>query len=210
MMTHISCYRFTYLLWLYVALGIFQLSALSGQESVEANDVEQSYDPNYQISAGDLLEVKVFRHEDASARVRVSKDGKVSLPYIGVTHVGRLTPESAARRIEAALLDGYLVKPQVNVTVLSYSKIRFTVRGQVRQPGSFENPLNKTITLLDAIGRAGGVTDIANERKVLVKRTVAGREVIYTIDTVKMATGDGTNAFIIQDGDVITVKESFF
>jgi len=162
------------------------------------------------IRPGDLVEVKVFREEDMSGKVRVSALGDVNLPLIGLVRVGGQSPESASDAIKAKLADGYLVQPEVMVTVSEYAKLLYTVLGQVQKPGSYEIPATGNVTLLQAVGVAGGYTRIANPGKVILKRTIGGRERIIEINAKRLGKEAGGAPVLVLPGDVITVSESMF
>jgi len=143
-------------------------------------------------------------------QVRVAKDGTITFPLIGVVRVGGKTPQEAARTIRDMLAKGYLLNPQVTVNVLEYFKYRFTVLGQVQKPGSYDFPDRDRLTLLEAIGLAGGYTRGADPSKVLIKRLVNGKEMVYRLNAKNMASQQSTSAFEVLPGDVITVAESIF
>ena len=69
----------------------------------------------------------------------------------------------------------------------------------------FELPANRRLTLVEAIGMAGGVTRIANAKKVTLKRGA----VVWTISLPDITSGKGTDVSL-QDGDMITIPESLF
>jgi len=162
------------------------------------------------IRSGDLVEVKVFREDDLSGKVRVSAQGDVNLPLIGLVRIGGKSPEAASDAIKARLADGYLVQPDVMVTVAEYAKLIYTVLGQVQKPGSYEIPANGNVTLLQAIGVAGGYTRIANPGKVILKRTIGGREKIIDLNAKRLSKEAGSAPVMVLPGDVITVSESMF
>jgi polysaccharide export outer membrane protein len=67
------------------------------------------------------------------------------------------------------------------------------------------------ITLLQAIGMAGGYTKIANPGRVTVKRQQqGGGERLIKLDAKRMARGDDSASFYVKPGDIITVAESLF
>jgi polysaccharide export outer membrane protein len=104
----------------------------------------------------------------------------------------------------------FLVNPQLTVTVTDYSKKRFTVLGQVQSPGSYSMPDNEDVTLLQAIGMAGGYTRLAEPANVTVKRIENGAESLMKLNAKRMARGGTSAAFKIRPGDVISVPESMF
>ena len=113
--------------------------------------------------------MKVFREEDMDSTARVSRDGTVALPLIGIVPWAARRRTKPARR--AHLLDrDYIVNPQVTVTVMEFTRLTFTILGQVQKPGSYKIPSQGVFTLLQAIGRGGGYTRIANPGSVTVKR----------------------------------------
>ncbi len=166
--------------------------------------------PGYVLAANDLLEIKVFQEDDLQTRVRISREGTITFPLIGVVSVGGRTPQDAARAISERLAKGYLINPQVSVNVLEFTKARLTVLGQVQKPGSYDFPDRERLTLLEAIGMAGGYTRGANPSKVLIKRIVRGKETISQVNAREMAGSASTAAVEVLPGDIVTVSESIF
>lgn len=164
----------------------------------------------YVLGPNDLVSIKVFQEDDLETHVRVAKDGTITFPLIGLVRVGGKTPQEAARNIRQMLAKGYLINPQVTVSVLEYFKYRLTVLGQVQKPGSYDFPDRDRLTLLEAIGLAGGYTRGADPGKVLIKRVVNGRETVYRLNAKNMASEGSTATFEVLPGDVITVAESIF
>lgn len=165
---------------------------------------------DYQIREGDMVQVSVFNEPELAASGRVRRDGTIQCPLIGSIKVQGLSQLSAARVIEEAYRRDYLVNPEVNLFVSQFTVQRVTVLGQIQRPGSHELPAEKELTILQVIGLAGGPTRIANLKKVLVKRVKDGREEIIKVDVNKMASGESSMLFFVQEDDVITVPESFF
>ncbi len=165
---------------------------------------------NYILAPSDLLEVKVYQEDDLETKVRVARDGSITFPLIGAVKVGGKSPQEAAETIRDRLARGYLINPQVTVNVLEYTKYRLTVLGQVQKPGSYDFPDRERLTLLEAIGLAGGYTRGANPSKVVIKRLVNGQETVLQVDAKTMASQGSAKGFEVQPGDVITVAESIF
>jgi polysaccharide export outer membrane protein len=98
----------------------------------------------------------------------------------------------------------------VTVTVVEYSKRRFTILGQVQKPGSYEFPNEESVELLQAIAMGGGFTRLANPGRVTVTRSIAGQKINYNLDARAMAKDAETKAFEVLPDDVITVAERIF
>ncbi len=164
---------------------------------------------DYLLSSGDLVHVKIFQEDDLESWLRISNEGAVTFPLVGVVKIGGMTARGASEAIRAAL-KRYLVNPQVNLTVTEYTKRRFTVLGQVQKPGSYEMPDRDSLTLLQAIGMAGGYTHIANPSKIILKRSGKAGDQVIKINAGRMAKDNSVVAMPILPGDVISVGESIF
>jgi protein involved in polysaccharide export with SLBB domain len=167
-------------------------------------------DANYRLAANDLLDFRVFQEPELDSVIRVSGDGSAIFPLVGSVEIAGKTIGEATELLRQRYMAGYLVNPQVTLTVRTYGRKVFTILGQVLKPGSYAIEGSESISLLDAIGMAGGYTRIANPGKVTVKRREGGQETVIRIDARKMARSSSESSFRIQPGDVITVGESIF
>ena len=189
---------------------LLAISSMTPLGSAGAESAGSSVSANYRLTASDLVQIRVFQENELDTEARVAGDGTIHMPLIGTVTLSGQTVEQAAEAITRKLRDGYLVDPQVTVNILSFSKRMFTVLGEVQNPGRFEIPDNRDITLLDAIGMAGSYTGIANKKKIILKRRSGAGEVIKEFNGKDLARGGGTGAVIIHPGDVVTVPESIF
>lgn len=197
-----------FLAWTFIASSVFA-QASSGRMKVKTPEEPlrpaQTGD-DYRLSPNDVVNVRVFQEEDLLTTARLARNGTITMPLIKSAMISGLTRQEAQERIET-LLKEYLVRPQVTVTIVEYTKRRITVLGQVNDPGAIELPAEGNIDLLEAIGMAGGYTRIGNPSKITVKRKVKGKEVSYKLDAKKMANDEGSNRFEVLPGDTITVDE---
>ena len=164
---------------------------------------------SYRLSPRDLVHIKVFQEEDLETTGRVGKDGTIAFPLLGSAKIGGQTVPEATATMES-LLREYLVKPQVSLEIVAYSKQRFTILGQVNKPGVVDMPDEASVNLLEAIGMAGGYTKIANPSKITIKRIVDGREAIIRIDARKILKDASSPTFQVLPGDTIMVGEAIF
>lgn len=165
---------------------------------------------DYILTSSDTLEMSIFREPDLTTRSRVASDGTVQLPLIGDIKVAGMTVRSAREIIRKRYDADYLVDPQVYLNVINYAQRKFTILGQVTKPGTYEFPGGDSLSLLQAVGMAGGFTRTADRGKVIVKRPAkGGAEETLKLNAKKMAA-EGKGVFNIAPGDVITVGESWF
>jgi polysaccharide export outer membrane protein len=95
----------------------------------------------------------------------VDSEGNIILPVVGTLKVGGLTLEEVKKLIQKSA-DKVFMNSTVECKLLSF---KFTVIGEVRAPGTYIN-YNNYLTVLEAVGRAGGVGDYGDRSKVLVVR----------------------------------------
>ena len=106
---------------------------------------------------------------------------------------GRLDPAIQAMVLRAGDI---LVVPAIDN--------RIQVMGQVTKPGEFPIPETRDIRVLDAIGLAGGPTQVADLKKAGVFRVTDGKPTLIKVDLVKMQrSGDMTKNFVMQKDDML-------
>ena len=188
----------------YLAIGMLTLSCagrVAAQESRET--AAPAAVQEYRLNPGDSVVVQVFEEPDLDAKVKLSENGRATLPLIGEVALSGMGVKAAASAIEAAYRKGYLVKPAVTVTVTERKRERFNLIGQVAKPNAYYFPDSGSLTLLDAIGLAGGFTRMANQKVVVTRASGA---------VVKIDASDRTEAlkFRLLPGDTVDCRERGF
>jgi polysaccharide export outer membrane protein len=131
--------------------------------------------PVERIGKDDLLGITVYDAPELSRSVRVDDEGKIRLPMLR-QHIqaAGLSAAELESSIATALTEGnVLVDPIVTVSVVEYRSRPITVSGAVRSPLTFQ--ATGTVTLLDAITRAGGLGENAGA-EILVSKPSTGTE----------------------------------
>jgi polysaccharide export outer membrane protein len=165
---------------------------------------------NYILSPNDIVLVKVFEEPDLDSQHRISQDGTINFPLVGVIQISGRTVAQAASTIRDRLVKGYLRNPQVRVNVIQYASRRITVLGQVQKPGSYVLPSEERVDLLQAIAMAGGFTRMADEGRVRVRRNVNGVETIIKVNVHAETKNTSSELFEVQPDDKISVGERIF
>lgn len=122
---------------------------------------------DYKIGPEDLLEISVFEEEKLNKTVRVSSQGNINLPLLGILRVKGLTANELEKEIRDLLAEKYLQDPNVNVFIKEYRSQRISVIGAVEKPGVFEVTGQKTI--LDILAMAGGLREDAGQLLFLIR-----------------------------------------
>lgn len=165
---------------------------------------------SYVLSPNDGVQIDVFQEDELRTGAIISKDGTINFPLLGSVKIAGLTQAQARDLITDRLRADYLVNPQVSFAVTRFASKRFSVLGQVNRPGPYELPAQENIDLLEAIAMAGGYTRIAEPGKITIKRRVGDKEQVLNVNAKRMAKTSGTERFIVEPGDTITVGESIF
>lgn len=122
----------------------------------------------FKIGAKDLLEISVFGLEELNRTVRVSEEGKISLPLLGEIQVEGLTKTELEKKLSQLLEEKYLQNPHVTVFIKEYQSKRVFMLGAVGKPGPYE--LLGRQTLLHLISQAGGLTNDAGDEIIIIRK----------------------------------------
>ena len=133
----------------------------------------------------------------------VDGNGEILIPVLGSIKLGELTLEQA-RQIIQEVVDKHFNNTTVECKLLSF---KFTVIGEVRSPGTYVN-YNNYLTVLEAIGRAGGIGDYGRRDKLLVIRPVERGTKTYTLNLQDKAILSSEAYFILPNDIIIVEPES--
>lgn len=171
-----------------------------GQERVK--DVR--YAAEYKIGPKDLLDISVFGLEELNKIVRVSEEGKITLPLLGEVEVEGLTKTELEKKLSQLLEEEYLQNPQVTVFIKDYQSKRVSVLGAVEEPGPYE--LLGRQTLLQLISQAGGLTEEAGDEIIVIRQLQDGTSnaLKISIDDL-ILKGDANLNIPLEPNDIINI-----
>jgi polysaccharide export outer membrane protein len=157
----------------------FLLIFLSITNNVFSQDNKFSIE-EYKIGIGDVLEIVTWKEPDFSREeIIVRLDGKISFPLLDDVKAAGLTPNQLKKDIEEKLKE-YVSNPSVTVTVRNAASQKFYVLGEVANTGEY--PLSKDLTVLQAFALAGGFTEWASKKEIILFRHENGKEKVIQIN----------------------------
>jgi len=107
----------------------------------------------------------------------VDEKGEVPFPVVGKVKVAGLTVFEVQEKLQQ-LANAYIESPNVKVRLLNY---RITILGEVLKEGIV--PLaNNRASILEAIGIAGGLSDIADRKNIKLIRQKGGKTEVQYIN----------------------------
>ena len=130
----------------------------------------------------------------------VNPEGNIVLPVVGPIKVTGLTLEETRKLLQSSV-DDVFKNSTVECKLLSF---KFTVIGEVRVPGTYFN-YNNYLTVLEALGRAGGVGDYGRRDNVLVVRQREGESKTYKLN-LQDKNLLSKEAYFLLPNDVIIVE----
>ena len=159
---------------------------------------------SYKIGSGDILEIMTWKEPDFSREeIMVRLDGKISFPLLNDVQAAGLTPLDLKNNIETKLKD-FVEAPVVTVTVKSPQSRKFYILGEVARTGEYQ--LVKKLTVLQAFALAGGFTEWASKKEIILFRHEDGREKIIRINYKDIVKGkDFSQNILIKTDDTIIV-----
>lgn len=164
--------------------------------------------PSYRIQIGDMIQVKMLVNPELDEEVVVQPDGMISTAVVqNMSAYGKTTKELQRDLIRAYKKE--LINPQLTVIVKSFAPSKIYVLGEVASPGEMIS-VGPNITLLQALSRAGGLLNSAEENNIMIIRHgLDGKDQIYQVDYEAATKGvDPTKDVQLAAYDVVFVPRT--
>ncbi|MBP1658863.1 MAG: polysaccharide export protein [Candidatus Aminicenantes bacterium] len=180
------------------------LAVLCGAAAAAAAQAQDTGN-EYKIGPKDLLEITLLGVPEINKLVvRVSEEGRVTLPLLGEIAVGELTKFELEKKLTGLAGEKVVLNPQVTVHILEYRSRRVSVVGAVANPGPFE--LLGRQTVLAAISEAGGLTRDAGEEVIVIRQLPDGDSTSIRIPIDGLfVQGDPKLNIVLEAGDVVNI-----
>ena len=156
----------------------------------------------YRIGPQDVLQVLVWKNDAISKTVPVRPDGMISLPLVNDVKAAGLTTLELRDLLQKKLTE-YIPNPEVSVIVSEVHSYVVSVLGEVPKPGRYE--LKSWTTVLDVIALAGGFSQFADRKRIVVLRQEGRALKRIPFNYNKMVTGEDQDNFFVLPGDVVLV-----
>jgi len=174
-------------------------------------------DPDKKLSAGDQVTVEIVEDREGGLPRIVTATGELDVPPLGRVKVSGRTATEAASEIKQQLERDYYYHATVHLAIDRVSPISVRsglvyLSGEVRVGGPQEIISGESLTLTNAILKAGGVGEWGNPEKVQLTRQKKGGgvEVIVANYSKIIKAGDASLDPVLQDGDRIFVPKILF
>ncbi len=160
------------------------------------------------LTAGTLLDLRIYRVPEMSGTLRVDQAGEIAVPLLGkVSVLGKTSAELQSELARQFSAQGLLVAPQVNIDVLQYATESTTVLGEVQMPGKVA--LQAPKPLPSVLAMVGGET-IAAGTDIEIQHIQQPGTPAYTEHAQYMrdASPNSAASVIVNPGDTVFVRRA--
>jgi polysaccharide biosynthesis/export protein len=174
-------------------------------EEAAINPYYNNFFNTYRLGPEDVISVDVFNQPRYSRNaITIPPSGRISLSLIpgGVFGNGKTVDEVA--EIIKKKYDEYIIEPQVTVSLDKAASYRYSIVGDIAQPGI--RLMNHRMTVTEAIAEAGGVLNTGDKSKILVlRRGPDGRLAQIPVNVSAIYKGKAPDNTFLVPGDQILV-----
>jgi polysaccharide export outer membrane protein len=164
----------------------------------------------YRLGPEDVISVTVFGQERYSKQgITIPPSGRISLALIpdGIFVDGK-TVEEVSELVKKRY-DEFIIEPQVSVSLDKANSYRYSVIGDVAAPGI--RPMQRRMSVTEAIAEAGGVLQTGDRSKVFVLRKQAsGNLAPIPVNVAAIYKGKAPDSIYLQPGDQVVVPGNTF
>ena len=159
--------------------------------------------PDFTIGPEDVLGVLFWRDQEMSGDVTVRPDGMVTLPLVRDIKAAGLTPDELANQIQKAAAE-FIAEPAVTVVVRQMNSRKVYITGEVARPGAYS--LASTMTVMQLIAVAGGLTEFADSKGISIMRVEGGQTKTFEFNYKDVAKGKKREQnIVLRPGDTVVV-----
>ncbi len=181
----------------------------SGVNSITAENPQTLSDiSEFTLGPGDKITVSVWRNADLDRSVTLDPSGKIRMPLTGEIYVSGMTVSELNKEITSRL-SKYITDPFVDINITSISSRKIHILGEVRSPGTFYYV--EQIPVWEAVSKAGGFTDDANNRNLLIARVKDGEASVSVLElnfAKLFKNGIIKRDYYLKNGDILYVPET--
>jgi polysaccharide export outer membrane protein len=196
--------------WLFMILAVSQSLLASAKEPLPGKEVPAGGAATFAsrlIKPGDTLKITVWKYSDLNANIIVGPDGYISYSFVGDILVAGKTAEDLRQIITQKLDQQYVANPKVDIQMEAQLSMIFVV-GEVIKPGSYA--YQPGLDPLKAVALAGGFTDFASFKALIIRRDASGKDLQIKADLKRlMKANPDRDQYLLQPGDMVVIKRSW-
>ena len=185
---------------------VFGTELFSNKNLTFEPNLRMATPPTYRLGAEDELIIDVYGYSEVQHRLKISPEGYVRIPNLGLVYVNGLTMAEAQERITRQLSTIYSGirsgNTFVQVSLGNIRSIRVLLIGEIMRPGTYTLP--SLATVANALYVSGGPNENGSFRSIQVIRN--GQPVANFDLYDFLIHGDLSNNIVLQDQDIVKVN----
>jgi len=158
------------------------------------------------LGINDLIEIRVYGENDLTRVYRINTSGMITYPIIGDIKVINRSINELSKEIEGKLKKKFFKNPQITIFLKESNSRKVYILGKVKKPGAYK--YKHKLTLLKLLATSGGLTDVADINKVILKREINGEVKSIKIE-VSLIINGLIDDLLLSPEDIIYVSESW-
>jgi polysaccharide export outer membrane protein len=172
-------------------------------EYEQANPLTSKSEDDYLIGPGDVVSIDIWKEPELSKQVTVRLDGNISMPLVGDLQAAGFTCTELRDQLTEKY-KGYVEVAEVSVTLVQSLSKKIYILGKINSPGEY--PLQKNMTILQAISLGGGLDQWADTSNIRLIRKIKGVEKTFKVDYDAIVSGEDLSQNVqLQPDDTIFV-----
>lgn len=167
-----------------------------------SKNTQHRYNPEYLISIGDTINIKMWGSFDFETKTNVDSQGNIFIPKIGTVNILGMRNDKLSISIENAIKKVFKKSVYIYADLESYQPVSIFVTGAVNKPGLYEGLSSDSV--IQFIDKAKGINPKSGSyRKVKVLRQNVE---IYNVDLYTFLLSGSLELFQFHMGDVVVVE----
>lgn len=173
---------------------------------------------SYLIGPGDVISLNFYNNLELNNQYEVLANGSLHLPLVGSIEVKNKTLNQATKLIESSYRE-HLLAPELYLTLSKRRPLSISLIGEVLRPGLYSfAPKQSSLTnsglptVVDAIQKAGGITQFADIEEVILTRRIPSDSLSRKRTSLNLLNlilkGEHYQNVILHDGDVIKINKT--
>jgi polysaccharide biosynthesis/export protein len=189
-----------FFLLLFLALVSISYVSIAEEKTPIQNDSSSSH---YLIGPNDVLNIFVWKETDLTRDVTVMPDGMITYPLVGEIDAAGQTVTDLKEKITEKLKN-FISSPEVTVIVRESRSQQIYTIGKITRPGQLQ--LAPSMTVLQALSAAGGCTEWADTKNIMIVRRFNGKETMFRFNYQDVISGkDLKQNILLEPNDTIVV-----
>ncbi len=189
----------------FVSLSLLLLFGAACASPVPAPTRDEAHE-TYRVGASDSLQIIVLPEPEVERTVTVRLDGKISMDLIGDVQAAGKTTVEIGEEIQNRILR-FKRDARVTVYLVDTQATQVTILGETN---AMSFPLDRDTRLVEAIGKAGGTSNLASLRKIRIVRNEGGQVHVYRANLRAIYAGDLRTNILLEPGDIIYVPPTLW